>query len=128
MASPALVLPKGLVQGLRLDIVDGLPSFRVEAGPEERADIIIDITATAARRQNRLRSADPALWVAIDRHLGTGEMTISGDPPLLSEGLAAAHDPIVGRAAWRDGPMEADSCTFLGAFAPSNLGNGNSPH
>ena len=92
-------LSEGLVQGIRFDIVNGKPSFRVGAQKDERADVTIEITAAAARELNRLRSADPSYPTARDKFLGTGEMRVDGDPSQLGGWLDAVHDPIVDRTA-----------------------------
>lgn len=90
-------LSKGLVQGLRFDILGGTPSFRVGARYGERADIRIEITAAAARELNSLYSADPDYHAALDRLLSTGEMRLDGDPSQMGDWLKAVHDPIVAR-------------------------------
>ena len=95
--SDGVDLSEGLVQGLRLDIVGGRPSFRVGAQREERADIIVEITAAAARRLNGLHSAGPDYHAERNKFLGTGEMRVKGDPTRLGGWLDAVHDPIVNR-------------------------------
>lgn len=90
-------LSEGLVQGLRFDILSGKPAFRVGARPEERADVMIEITASAARKLNNLRSADPNYTAALEHFLSTGEMRVEGDPSRMGGWLYAVHDPIVNR-------------------------------
>tara|TARA_R110002020_G_scaffold50791_1_gene143642 strand:+ start:7933 stop:8355 length:423 start_codon:yes stop_codon:yes gene_type:complete len=90
-------LPGGMVQGLRFEIVAGKPSFRVGAYPDEHADLIIEISAAAARTLNRLYSADPQYRIALAALLQSGAMRESGDMTRLGDWLAAVHDPIVDR-------------------------------
>lgn len=90
-------LSEGLVQGLRFDILGGKPSFRVGARRDERADVMIEITAAAARELNTLRSADPNYTAALQGFLSTGEMRVEGDPLRMGGWLNAVHDPIVSR-------------------------------
>ncbi len=87
----------GLVQGIRFDILEGRPSFRVGARRDERADVTIEITAAAARALNTLHGADPDYLAARDKFLSTGEMRVDGDPSQLGGWLDAVHDPIVDR-------------------------------
>lgn len=91
------VLSYGLVQGIRFDLVGGKPSYRVGARADEQADIIIEVTAAAARELNVLRSADPRYKTALDRFLRTGEMRMHGDISRLGDWLATVHNPIVDR-------------------------------
>ncbi len=90
-------LPDGLSQGLRLDVSDGKPSFRVGVFPDERADVIIDVTANAARALNTLRSDDPEYVRLVSNYLNTGEMQMTGDLSALGPVFASVHDPIVQR-------------------------------
>lgn len=90
-------LSEGLVQGLRFDILGGKPSFRVGARRDERADVMIEITAAAARKLNRLHTADPTYTAALEGFLSTGEMRVEGDPSRMGGWLNAVHDPIVNR-------------------------------
>ncbi len=90
-------LSEGLVQGLRFDILGGKPSFRVGARRDDRADVMIEITAAAARKLNTLRSADPNYTAALEGFLSTGEMRVEGDPSRMGGWLNAVHDPIVNR-------------------------------
>ena len=87
----------GLVQGIRFDIADGQPSFRVGAAPDETADVVVEITADAARRLNTLRTADPAYSATRQNGLEGGEMRVTGDPSRLGDWLEAVHDAIVER-------------------------------
>ncbi|NII53908.1 hypothetical protein [Luteibacter sp. SG786] len=90
-------LSEGLVQGLRFDIVDGVPSFRAGARPDERGDITIEITTAAAKSLNLLLSADPAYGAAADRFMQSGAMRVHGDLSRLGAWLQYVHDPIVAR-------------------------------
>jgi len=90
-------LSEGLVQGLRFDIVDGIPSFRAGARPDEWGDITIEITTAAAKSLNLLLSADPAYGAATDHFMQSGAMRVHGDLSKLGEWLKHAHDPIVAR-------------------------------
>jgi hypothetical protein len=92
-----VVLSDGLIQGIRFELAEGRPSFRIGVRPNERADVVVEITAAAARRLNMLRSDDPAYAAARDRYLETGEMRVEGDPSRLGDWLEAVHDPIVAR-------------------------------
>jgi hypothetical protein len=90
-------LSEGLVQGVRFDIENGRPSFRVGARSHEHADITVEITRSAARKLNALRSADPAYPAARDEFLRSGEMRVVGDPSRMGAWLESVHDPIVDR-------------------------------
>lgn len=90
-------LPGGLVQGIRFDIVDGKPSYGIGVGLEERADIVIEVTAAAARELNRLRTTDARYAVVRDEVLRSSEMRVEGDISRLGAWLEAVHDPIVER-------------------------------
>lgn len=87
----------GLVQGIRFDIADGRPSFRVGAGHDETADVVVEIAADAARRLNILRTADQAYSAALQNYLEGGEMRVTGDPSRLGSWFEAVHDAIVER-------------------------------
>lgn len=77
-------LSAGLVQGLRFDIKSGQPSFRVGAGPDEGADITVEITAAASHELNSLYSDDPRFETAVARlkkhrrHAGAGRSCPTG--------------------------------------------------
>ncbi|MEX1827492.1 hypothetical protein [Luteibacter sp. CQ10] len=92
-----VTLSEGLVQGLRFEIVDGVPSFRAGARPDERGDITIEITTAAAKSLNLLLSADPAYATAADHFMRSGDMRVDGDPSTLGTWLKYVHDPIVAR-------------------------------
>lgn len=92
-------LPDGRLQGLRIEIQNGTPSFRIGVGPDERGDVTIEIRREVARELNLLYSADPAFAHARDRALRTGEMRVDGDLAPAAAWLEAAHDPIVDRTA-----------------------------
>lgn len=87
----------GLVQGIRFDIANGQPSFRIGAGRDEAADVVVEITAAAGRRLNTLRTADPAYAAARQYYLAGGAMRVTGDPSRLGSWLEAVHDAIVER-------------------------------
>lgn len=93
--SDGVELSEGLVQGLRFDLVRGMPSFRVGARGDEHADVIVEITAAAARALNSLHSADPNYRNVRERFLSTGEMSVKGDPLRLGDWLTSVHDLIV---------------------------------
>uniref|UniRef100_UPI0039F06B89 hypothetical protein n=1 Tax=Bordetella sputigena TaxID=1416810 RepID=UPI0039F06B89 len=82
---------------LRFDIVDGVPSFRSGARPDERGDITIEITTAAAKSLNSLLSADPAYGDAADHFMQSGAMRVHGDLSKLGAWLQYVHDPIVAR-------------------------------
>lgn len=90
-------LSEGLVQGLRFEIVDGVPSFRAGARADERGDITIEITTAAAKSVNLLFSADPAYAATTERFMQSGAMRVHGDISMLGEWLKYVHDPIVAR-------------------------------
>lgn len=92
-----VMLSDGLGQGIRFEIVGGEPSYRVGAQPHEQANVVIEVTANAAKTLNALRSSDPKYRAASELFLGTGEMRVNGDILQLGDWLAAAHDPIVDR-------------------------------
>lgn len=83
-------LSKGAVQGIRFDIVDGEPSFRVGVRPGERGDITIEITVAAAQTLNSLRSGDPAYSPSIDHFRRMGQMGVDGDPSWMGSWLAVS--------------------------------------
>jgi hypothetical protein len=87
----------GLVQGIRFDIVDGRPSFRIGAGRDERADVAVEVTAAVAHELNVLQSDDPAYAAAIDQAVVAGNMRVNGDPSRFGGWLDAVHNPIVDR-------------------------------
>lgn len=87
----------GRVQGIRFDIVDGRPLFRIGAASDERADVTVEVTAAVARELNALHSDDPAYAAARERAIATGAMRVDGDPSRLGGWLDAVHDPIVDR-------------------------------
>jgi hypothetical protein len=92
-------LSKDLVQGLRFEINEGTPSFRVGARRHEHADVTVEITSSAARKLNALHSADPAYLTARDELLRSGEMRVVGDPSRMGAWLDTVHDPIVDRTS-----------------------------
>lgn len=93
------VLPGGLVQGLRFDVVEGHPSFRIGAHPGERADIEIAVSKAGARALNLLHARDPHYHETVRRLLDSGALRITGDIARLGPWLAAVHDAIVDRTA-----------------------------
>lgn len=95
--SDGTAMADGLVQGIRFEIINGQPAFRIGVRPDERGDINIEITAAAARMLNLLYSADPEYHALQSIFLRSGEMRVEGDPSALGSWLAAVHDPIVDR-------------------------------
>jgi len=93
------VFADGLVQGLRFEIADGKPSFRIGSGRDERADITVEVTAAASRELNALYSADPRYPAATARLLGSGALRVDGDMARLGAWFDAVHDRIVDRTA-----------------------------
>ncbi len=89
-----LEISGGLVQGIRFDIINGNPSFRVGAGRDERGDITIEITSAAARKLNTMYGAE--FQKLRGAYLRRGEMRVDGDPSKFGEWLDTAHDAIVG--------------------------------
>ena len=90
-------LAPGLKRGIRFDLVDGAPSFRAGALPDETADIVVEVTAEAARALNEVRSDDPS-YAALRQHfVDSGDLRVTGDPTPLAALLDAVHDPIVDR-------------------------------
>jgi len=87
----------GLVQGIRLDIRGGKPSYRIGAGRDERGDLNVLVTAKAARMLNSVPSGDPRYGELQDRYQASGEWHADGDLSGLGDWLEATHDPIVAR-------------------------------
>nr|WP_313427318.1 hypothetical protein [Brevundimonas diminuta] len=87
----------GRVQGIRFDLANGWPIFRVGVGADETADIVIELTKAAARTLNRLKSDDPVYAAEQARLLASGEMTVAGDLSAVVGWMAGVHDPIVER-------------------------------
>jgi hypothetical protein len=90
-------LAGGHVQGIRFDIINGQPSFRIGVRRDERGDVTIEITASAARALNVLRSGDPDYQTALQDFQSSGEMKIGGDPSRFGRWLETVHDLIVER-------------------------------
>lgn len=87
----------GLVQGLRFDIVGGRPAYRRGAGPDERGDVTIAVTAAASRRLNTMAGADPAFPALFAELRASGELVLDGDLARLGAWFGAVHDRIVAR-------------------------------
>ena len=66
---------------------------------DEHADIIVEVTAGAARKLNLLHSTDPHYRAERENYQSTGEMRVTGDISPLGSWLDAAHDPIVDRTS-----------------------------
>jgi len=90
-------LADGHVQGIRFDIKNGQPSYRIGVRPNERSDVTIEITAVAARTLNLLQSSDPNFQTALQDLQRSGEMKVAGDPSLFGRWMEAVHDQIVKR-------------------------------
>ena len=90
-------LSDGLIQGIRLDIIAGKPSYRIGAAPDEKGDINVLVTADAARQLNAYYSVDPKFLELQARYQASGEWQVDGDLARLGNWLAGAHDPIVAR-------------------------------
>ena len=92
-----VVLVDGHLQGIRFDIINGQPSFRIGVSRDEQGDVTIEITAAAARTLNLMRSSDPDFQIALQYFQSSGEMKVTGDPSRLGRWMEAVHDPIVER-------------------------------
>jgi hypothetical protein len=90
-------LENGLRQGLRIMVEDGALACRMGVGPDETADVVIEVTGRAARRLNLLFSADPAYRQTLAEAVGRAELMVSGDLGPLAPILDMAHDGIVRR-------------------------------
>ncbi|ANL30164.1 hypothetical protein AMC90_PA00054 (plasmid) [Rhizobium phaseoli] len=90
-------LPGDRVQGIRFDIIDGRPSFRMGVCRDEPGDITIEITAAAARTLNLLHSGNPDYRTALEGSLSSGSMRVYGDARRLGTWLETVHDSIVER-------------------------------
>lgn len=88
-------LPDGRIQGIRFDIVNGAPAFRIGVDKDERGDVTIEVCAAAARELNLLYAADPAYEAFRDRAIRQGRIRVDGDLGAMAHWLAALHDPIV---------------------------------
>ena len=93
------VLPNGRVQGIRFDIVNGMPSYRVGVDKDEHADLAIEVSTAVARELNLLYTDDPAYGAALERARQTGQIAMQGDPSLMPDWFTAIHDPLVDRTA-----------------------------
>ena len=89
------LLADGTVQGIRFDIVNGIPAFRYGVSRDERGDITIEMTSSVARKLNLLKTTDPQYKAAVDSALRSGGMKVQGDLALLGNWLGEIHDPIV---------------------------------
>ena len=92
-------LGTGMAPGLRFEIVDGKPSFRLGARAHERADITVEVTAAASRRLNTLYGDDPRFHAALADLQRTGQLKIDGDLAGLGDWYDTVHDQIVHRTA-----------------------------
>jgi len=90
-------LSNGLYQGFRFDIVNGKPSFRVGVMIDETADIVMHVSAEAARRLNLIPSTDPEYLVMVKAYHTTGKLAVDGDLSKLGEWFVQVHDLIVDR-------------------------------
>lgn len=89
----------GLFQGLRFDIIDGQPYFRLGAGRDERADVTVEVTAAASYTLNSLRGDDPRFAAAAADLQASGDFRIDGELSQLGSWFSAVHDRIVERTA-----------------------------
>lgn len=87
----------GLVQGLRFDIRNGMPSFRVGVEPDEVGDITVHVTPEVAQRLNQLYTSDPALEQVQQEARVRDELRVQGDASKLGAWFPASHDEIVRR-------------------------------
>ncbi|MGJ5180947.1 hypothetical protein ACQR16_23295 [Bradyrhizobium oligotrophicum] len=90
-------LQNGRVQGIRIDVKNGRPSFQIGVSKDERGDVTIEISRKAARELNLLYATDPAYAVVRDAALSLGEIRIDGDLAPVVDWLGVAHAPIVDR-------------------------------
>ncbi len=91
------LLADGAVQGIRFDIINGIPTFRNGVGREERGDVTIEITSSLARKLNLLRTVDSEYRALLQSAVSSGDLKIDGDPSRLGSWLSEVHDPIVER-------------------------------
>jgi hypothetical protein len=89
----------GQMAGMRFDVVNGAPSFWTGVGPDEQADITIEVTLAASRELNTLPGADPRFTAALAKLQSNGQLKINGDLAGLGQWFAAVHDRIVDRTA-----------------------------
>jgi len=90
-----VMMPNGLCQGLRIDIDRGSLSFRAGVLPDEKADVVIEVTTATARQLNLLHSADPAYARAVAQAIKNGSLRSWGDLGALGQVFALAHDRVV---------------------------------
>ncbi|GAB0120233.1 hypothetical protein [Acidisoma sp. 7E03] len=83
------------MQGLRFDLVNGVPAFTIGVEEGERGDVTLEISAAAARELNSLYTSDPAYHAALARMAESGEIRVTGDLSPMMDWLHAIHDPIV---------------------------------
>jgi hypothetical protein len=92
-------LGPGLVQGLRLDIINGKPSFRRGARRDECGDVTVEVTRAASYKLNTLPGDDPAFQRALAHLQANGELKIEGDPARLGVWFTVVHDQIVAQTS-----------------------------
>lgn len=92
-------LQEGLRQGLRIDVIDGALTYRTGVHSDEIADVVIEVTAKAARKLNLLLSVDPDYEAALAAAVSLGDFRMCGDLGPLGPVFQQAHDPIVERTA-----------------------------
>jgi hypothetical protein len=88
-------LSPGLIQGLRFEIVDGKPSFRLGARLDECGDVTVGVTKAASYTLNTLRSDDPHFHAALANLQANGEFKVDGDLSQLGSWFSVVHDRIV---------------------------------
>jgi hypothetical protein len=90
-------LDKGLIQGLRFEIIGGRPSFRPGARDGEQGDITIKVSLAASHTLNTLYGDDPRFLAAFASLLADGEFELVGDLARLGPWFSNVHDKIVDR-------------------------------
>ena len=93
------VVSEEMVQGLRLDIIDGKPFFRSGVRHDERGDITVDVTKAASYQLNTLHGDDPAFYNALADLQASGYFKMDGDLARLGTWFSAVHDRIVAQTS-----------------------------
>jgi hypothetical protein len=90
-------LDDGLRQGLRIDVIDGVLACRTGVRADETTEVVIEVTAMAARQLNLLPSTDPAYRRRLDEAVSLGTLRVRGDLEPIARVFDMAHDRIVSR-------------------------------